>query len=95
MSRTPPPPQPRSLLYAWRELEFGYALCCRRRRVPLDEDGEDLDDQAERWLWIQRPTVSSYEIPGGWAYPEAEVPAEQNLVTPLVNENIIAPYYLY
>ena len=93
MSRTPPPPPPRSLLYAWRELEYGFALCCRRRRVVLGDDGEDLDDHAdnERWLWIQRPTPSSYEIPGGWAYPEAEVPAGQNIGVPLVNDNIIAP----
>ena len=78
-------------MYAWREFDFAYALCCRRRRVPLDDEGDDLDDQAERWLWIQQPTPTSRQIPGGWAVPEREVPAGQNLVTPLVNENIIAP----
>ena len=28
--------------YAWREFDFAYSLCCRRRRVPLDDDGNEV-----------------------------------------------------
>ena len=75
------------LRHHWGRLERVLVLCCRRRRTPLHESNEFVDEQAEQWLWIRQPTRGSQSIQGGWRVPEAEVPAGATIGIPPVDDN--------